>query len=519
MIVDDERVIRKWLRVKLPWDELGFAVVGEYENGAAALEGIRKQAPDLLVTDVKMPLMDGIELIARIRAFDKTMKIVVISGFEDFAYARAAMKHGVRHYVLKPVDYQEIVGILGELKQEADERGAAVSQSLHLPYAGGLRAFAVKESFVRAAGTRGGRFFGLHLLPDCPDGGEPLRWLEEPDHKERIMDFARGLAPEPCELLPDREALWVMLVSPADEASFRTSALQAARAWLTQWNDGALFGHGGLSLTAGFYEFHPVWRDGAGACRETVVTDNVRFYNGRGAVYDLTGPGPVYDENLMRFPAFEKYAIDELLTCAPDALLELTHGLFRQLDEAASPHAREPAVGYFGQLLSLMLDKLNVPEDRFGAEMTQLRAEARRMDRLETWSELKQRVLAAVAAIGSILVELRARNKIDMEAVSRYIQSSVGKREVTLNEVAAYLCFSPKYFSYLFKQETGMNFIGFVTKIKLDKAKQYLTDTRMSATDIGLMLGFQDFKYFCKLFKKEVGVTPTQYRQTYSGGR
>ena len=117
-LVEDESVIREGLRDKIPWEQYGYRFVGEAADGEMALPLIRKARPDLLITDIKMPFMDGLSLSKMVRAEFPKIKIIIISGYDDFEYAREAIQAGVDQYLLKPVTRADLRKVLLELKEK-----------------------------------------------------------------------------------------------------------------------------------------------------------------------------------------------------------------------------------------------------------------------------------------------------------------------------------------------------------------------------------------------------------------
>ncbi|MBS1408476.1 MAG: response regulator, partial [Oscillospiraceae bacterium] len=128
VIVDDEPVIRAGLRELLPWEELGMQIVFEAENGAAALDYLHTHRVEILITDIRMEVMDGLELIRQAKALYPQLHCVILTGFDDFAYTKAAIRLGIENYILKPVDEKELLetlsGIENKLMQE--EKGETV---------------------------------------------------------------------------------------------------------------------------------------------------------------------------------------------------------------------------------------------------------------------------------------------------------------------------------------------------------------------------------------------------------
>lgn len=117
MLVDDEEAARKAIEKKLKWDELGFQVIATAENGEEALELAEKLQPDVVMTDIKMPFMDGLSLCRKLKESRRDMRIVIFSGFDEFEYAREAIKLDVAEYILKPIDSEELRDVFLRIKK------------------------------------------------------------------------------------------------------------------------------------------------------------------------------------------------------------------------------------------------------------------------------------------------------------------------------------------------------------------------------------------------------------------
>ena len=121
MLVDDEEEVRKAMIRNMDWEKLGFRVVGDAENGQDALEKLEQLEPDVVMTDIRMPYMDGLTLTAEIRKKYPSIKILIFSGFDDFEYAQQAIKLNVTEYILKPVNSRELADILNKIRLNLDE--------------------------------------------------------------------------------------------------------------------------------------------------------------------------------------------------------------------------------------------------------------------------------------------------------------------------------------------------------------------------------------------------------------
>ena len=121
MLVDDEEEVRTSIIRKIDWQDAGFEVIGDAENGKEALEKIEQNEPDVVLTDIRMPYMDGLEMAENIRQRYPSIKIVIFSGFDEFEYAKKAIKLNVIEYILKPVNVEELTAILKKIKKNLDE--------------------------------------------------------------------------------------------------------------------------------------------------------------------------------------------------------------------------------------------------------------------------------------------------------------------------------------------------------------------------------------------------------------
>ena len=155
LIVDDEEVVRRGIRLGVDWDSLGCAVAGEAANGEEGLEAARRCAPELIITDVRMPRMDGIEMMQRLREEGCTARVIVLTAYNEFDYARSALRFGASDYLLKPFRDQELIAAIRRVCQQGrDARGTAPGEQLpELP--GGDKSKYVQRTLEYIAGHYG----------------------------------------------------------------------------------------------------------------------------------------------------------------------------------------------------------------------------------------------------------------------------------------------------------------------------------------------------------------------------
>lgn len=204
MLVDDEEEVRKAMIRKMDWERLGFTVVGDAGNGEDALEKLEQLEPDVVMTDIRMPYMDGLTLIARIREQYPFIKILIFSGYDDFEYAKQAIKLHVTEYILKPVNGQELEEILNRVRVSLDEE---IEQrrnitTLRESYLGSLPI--LREQFLNDLVSRtmdvsgaGPKFaeYGIDILDAC-------RWIAAVIHVEHVERTEEQVLSLHQELIP-----------------------------------------------------------------------------------------------------------------------------------------------------------------------------------------------------------------------------------------------------------------------------------------------------------------------------
>ena len=124
VVADDEDELREAVCTMIPWQELGMVLVGSVRNGVEALDIVSDDPPDIVITDIRMPMMDGLELIGRIKVLSPDTEIIILSGFGEFSYAQKAMSYGVKHYLLKPTRKEDLIELLRRISYERTDNGA-----------------------------------------------------------------------------------------------------------------------------------------------------------------------------------------------------------------------------------------------------------------------------------------------------------------------------------------------------------------------------------------------------------
>lgn len=520
LIVDDEPMIRFGLASCVDWEREGVRLAGEAANGEAALALMRSEDIHILITDIKMPLMDGLELIRHAKELRPELKVVLVSSYSDFAYAVEAVKLGVVvDYLLKPtMEPEDLLRVIRTCKERL-ARDVAGSE---------------KEARLREEETKSKTFkFEEELKAFLGGVGEGFAWKPE---------WAIGNV---------SLAVW-RLEEEGGDALRHLVSLEAAKNKLNGWcghglsflsGDGELItilaDHNGSALPD-ITRYHRQLMEDGSAGRFTVgvspvvnrlqsaadaygwarkALDNA-FFEGRGRCY--LGGIPAGDERKRH-----EHEQGQELDAGFERLRERFSKAYAFSDRPGSEAAlselvtiwkgrrygRTEIVAHARSLLTIMWShrfRMKTEED-MGMMIGKLEG-LEQSPGLDALILVVREELARFWKPDDRPVAVDAGGAHVIQLALSYIQEHY-RTDISLQDVADYVHMSKNYFSEQFKQRTGMNFIDFVISLRLHYAKHLLEHTSMKVIDVGAESGFNSPKHFLKLFKRELGYTPVEYRE------
>lgn len=452
LLVDDEEEIRAGISRKIDWDSLGFTLAGEADNGEEALELAELVRPDVVLTDIKMPFMDGLELCRRLKRVLPAAKTVVFSGFDDFEYARQAVGMGVSEYIMKPINAQEMSGVLLRLKDQLDQQQAEQrDELLLLSVQGFLTKYASLDCVVRTV-----------LYNDS------VALLAQTDQTYTLLEELERLRALALNYLGLELTVGVGL-SCATLGELRQST-EGARSAL----DYRVLMGGGRVLYIGDIE------PGTSAELSLDEDDQRELAN----AVKLGTAEQVEELVCSLIERLRKHRMD-LAQCSL-FLLELTTALIRlaragdvELEAVFGP-------GFTGVM----------PISQF-----------RSLDELEHWCV--DRCLNLRELLGRQRSDSAWRT---VERAKHYIGQHYADSELSVESVCTHLHLSPAYFSTLFKREEGMSFIAYVTNVRMERAAHLLLESDDKTYLIAEKTGYTDPNYFSYVFKRRFGISPSKYR-------
>ena len=511
VIADDEPVIRKGLRETVEWDSLGLEISGEAADGAQALALVRSTHPDLLITDIKMPEMNGIELIREVKKLSWDVKIIILSGFSDYAYLKEAIRLGVESYLLKPIDNEELVANLqdavGNIEREVfvgtqlqQSKELLKSNTLSRLVAGtiGQEEFKEKATFLQLP-------ISARLYACAVCAAEKLPGKDEQLTLWAIQSMCGKLTAGAALPFIDGGGDVVLL--------FTLENAQNARADMKRMLDSVVRNVRevlGATLLIGVGE--PVERlENAHASYESArqrLDYGVFMRNGGVLWYDQSSEERASSPKLTRE---DGERMKELVRKGDGAALEaLLDSLVDTLAEQGAPSVSQ-AHSFLMQIAVRLTDcfrqvygELRGFKDPLDFDFAGLLS-LRRLADMRQWLALLCRTLLAeneaVLGRGGSVVGLALA----------YIDAHYGEG-LTLKQVAGHCHINTSYLGQVFRKETGKSFTDYVNELRVAQAKQLLLQPELKVYEIAERVGFTDYHYFLKIFKKVTGITPTDLR-------
>jgi len=534
MIVDDEALERKGWRMILERyrsDQIRVAV--EAKNGKEAVELAWKTRPDIILMDVKMPGLDGIMASKAIKKFLPEVKIIIISAYDDFAYAHEAMQLGAVNYLLKPVQRGDMLDIIdrqlqeleNERKRKAEEEELREALQRMMPYIKIGFIFELLAGNIKPTAEIRERaeFLGIKQLPqvilvaNIDNFVQLTRNKKEIErqvlkHKifERITAVSREWPQSLC--IPLQEDKYGILLGPQDgehPEKLRRRAERLAET-IRREIENDPFIH--TTVTIGIGRTYREVDNLHLSYKEALRALEYKLYTDGNQVIHIDDVLP-YDERIHSYPyTMEKELISSFRIGDRECALQWLEEL---LSELLSKTNNDPVL-LKTRLLQLLL-VLSRQAIESGADPEEVGRQdftcAQELQSKENLNELRKWVVAKVEQLIRLIQESRSQRQENiMKKVVNYIHQHY-HRDLTLEEVAEAVHFSPCYLSRIFKQMQKVNFIDYLTRVRLEKAKMLLKSSNYSISSIARKVGYQDPKYFSTLFKKHVGCTPSEYRQ------
>ena len=527
LIVDDEEEIRLGIIKKISWEKLGFMVVGDAENGQEALEKSEKLQPDVIMTDIRMPFMDGLELGKKLREVMPTTKVIVFSGCDDFEYAKEAIKFNVIEYVLKPINSLEIVEILKKLTMNLDKEFNEKRnlETLEKYYLESLPV--IRDQFL--VGVIEGRIFQS-------DWNKQIERLNINFNNEW---FCVGIIKLDNEILnrsqySDKdELMFISLQKFIEEAmtdycnyiSFLYLKEIVVIGNLKEINEIKIFINKldevvknfkrimGLSISIGIGNVVNLSEKISLSYKYAQNALEYRVIFGSEKVIYIEDVEKNVTCNLHFDSENERLLLNAIKVSSNEDITNVIRKIFNNIEKSLLPFNKYRI--YLMEVMTSMfklVDSYNCNIDEiFGEDFNCYTY----LSKFNSLNEMEKWFLEKSLKINSIIKSERVNSSMLLiEKAKEYIKNNYMDSDISVEKLCSELHISPTYFSTIFKKETDMSFVNYLTEIRLEEAIKLLNTTDYKTYIIAEKVGYQEANYFSYVFKKKFKVSPSKYRKS-----
>lgn len=539
LIVDDEAEIREGINRLIPWEKNGVTVAGLASNGREALRIIAEVEPDIMLLDIRMPVMNGLEVLEQLPDQKHLPKVVILSGYDDFEYCRQALRKGVVDYLLKPCRPKEILEVIKKIKLTMIEdelqkgRGAylqkQIQENIEILRENLVISLIEHETLDQEASLTKWRLYQMEIPPD-QIGVVLIRIdhlkksgsfsekrnlsLEERSYPEEIAKLKMAVRQDLvfflnsdsalkniiCDYDEDLLVLWSITKTPVPEFNQRMENFQQFIA--TRQTDP-------YTVTIGFGELAENLAGLPSAFNSARLAVEYGFWEGPNRIIRFP---KVAGENLdgRHVSIQEQNAIIQCIkTNDPENLESALEAFFKNLvSQGSKSYVQKMVTALFCSVYHACVERGVKTEEIFGPQMAILDE----LPRLKTLPELKQKIYTCLRQI----IEQHPAHKNQWKVVNnalKYMEENYGK-DLSLESVAQKVYVSAGYLSTIFKQVLQKNFVDSLHEVRVNQARELLRNLRLKVYEVALRVGYKDEKYFSQIFKKYTGMTPHQYRDT-----
>ena len=538
-LVEDEVVIREMIKKMIPWEQYGFELAGEAADGEMALPLILKSKPDLLITDIKMPFMDGLTLCRLVKKELPDIRIVILSGYDDFNYAKQAISIGVEDYLLKPITKNAFIERLKEIhnryEHEKTQREYYEKFRLEMQEYEKNASRDFFETLVRADSDlaelyRRADKLNLDIVaeayniliftPDTSEGNynsyeECSDW--EAEVQDKINTYFLN---HPVAILFRHQVFSYAILVKGQKDTIEKNTEECVKAIQdimnqterrTDWFIAVGKSADRLSMLGHSY-------------RTAVRANSFRYlYDGHILDYQSLEAQKENPSDSRREDSVQLRNVN--INALNPAILQkfLSSGLAEEVDDFIRDYFNAIGQEPMGSLVFRNYVVLNVRFSvlsflkKLGCDDSEISGQE--MENI--MDETGKTIEAAVAYCGKILkkaIALRDENAGDqnrsvLKLAVDFIDHNYMDEEISLNKAAHVANVSANHFSALFSQNMGQTFTEYLTDLRMSKAKELLRCTAMRSSEIAGEVGYKDAHYFSYLFKKTQGMTPSEYRK------
>ena len=538
-LAEDEVVVRETIKRMIPWEELGFELVGEAADGEMALPLLIRQQPDLLITDIKMPFMDGLTLARLAKKEIPGLKVVILSGYDDFNYAKQAIGIGVEDYLLKPITKNALIERLSEIRSRYEHE--KTQKEYYEKFQREMQAYEKNSSRDFFEALVGGSMdmmevykraekLGLDIVAEaynvliftmnCDEDfsgqrdeyssweAESLELLENffAGHSSAML-FRSNIFSYGVLLKGQRETIEENTRACVDEIRKILSRQDGRREWFLA------VGQSVERLSQIQKSYHTASR---AFSQRYLYDENILYYDEMETMEHPGGQAETEDNAYLQkvdVNALNPAILQKFLS---NGLQEEAENFVKDYFYAIGQEPMESLVFRNYVILNVRFSVFSFIKG-LGCDTNEMES----ADTEEVLAESGKNMESAIAYAKKMIsqaIEIRDqnsgnKNRSILKTAVDFIDSHYMEEDISLNTVANVANVSANHFSALFSQNMGQTFIEYLTTLRMNKAKELLRCTGMRSSEIAGEIGYKDAHYFSYLFKKTQGMTPSDYRK------
>ena len=526
-LAEDEFIVREGIKKNIDWASAGYDFCGEASDGELALPMIRKLSPDIVITDIKMPFMDGLELSRLIRKEFPWIEIIILSGYEEFEYAKEGIKIGVAQYLTKPITSEELLAEVDNVarkiikrkeeeelrlqfeKEMAENDKKSQKELFHNIVSGAYSTTEILSMAEEVDVDLSAMWYSVALIYSKSENHEPDEYSNS---AVAISDRINEVVTQNNCLLFDRNLEGEAIIFKADSEEElkeqQDKVLGIIEGIFEEYPQVRYFGGIGypvnrLSLVQASFEAASY-----AMAHRYFISEN-RFMSG-----DNLQEGSNSGDDNLNIKEIDAKRIDRrnLVKFFKTGSLDEIPFFLNEFIKSAGENAFKSAL--FRQYIAMdtyfcavtFVEELG--KNRVEIEVPEVGQEIMSTSgaTLDYMRDVFERVIGIRESIAN-----NRYSEIVEEAV-KFIEENYSDEELSLNALASHVNVSPNHLSTIFSQQTGQTFIKYLTEYRMEKAKELLKCTGKRSSEISEEVGYKDPHYFSYMFKKSVGMTPTKYR-------
>jgi len=508
IVVDDEAIIREGLVKKIKKLDMELVCKGQAANGFEGMKLIEAEDPDIVLTDMKMPEMDGMGFLDRLTAAYPEKKVIVLSSYQDFKYMNSAIENGVVGYVLKPFSAEEIRKQLSKAINLIDRQRKMQAQvgfmQEHLSvFEKRLNNRKLLDFIIHSAETgtaddpESGKYEDVRLfrLITVKTGNPSLL----PFLEKLCGDVPYGISAAALEDESQKYCYFILLMDHnVHERVLESCVMELAQKILS---GGAGFVH--YVCISNFCnrinEVHKLYK----SCLDSLW--GVRLSDSQAILTPIKRSAErIHTDDQIK-------ALFSELRCSSDRINELLDGFFGEFE------VRNASFEVLHEECCRLVDLVNEYAMQHDIAVEDIKSVFFDRYLLETKVDRIERELSGYITLimNSVKDSCQDQERL-MEHIKRYLETNYGSK-ITLEYISSRFFINPTYCCYWFKTKTRESFNDYLTRVRMEKAKNFLSETKMSIEEISKEVGYKNPKYFFKVFRKYSGMTPTEYRNSEKG--